>query len=195
MQLIRDNPGKQLLQSSVVTIGNFDGLHLGHQALIERCRSLANNTQPLAMVTFEPLPGAWFKPEAAPTRLMSVRQKLEFLGDAGMDLVWIMRFNQALASMDAEQFVRSVLVDVLDANMVVVGKDFRFGRARQGSTDLLNQAGEEHGFTVNTVDAVKVDGQRASSSGIRECLAAGDLLMASRCRDGELLMQGGISLG
>ncbi len=195
MQLIRDNPGKQLLQSSMVTIGNFDGLHLGHQALIEQCRLLANNTQPLAVVTFEPLPDAWFEPDAAPARLMSVRQKLEFMDDAGIDLVWIMRFNQALAGMGAEQFVQSVLVEVLDANMVVVGEDFRYGRARQGNIDLLRKAGEEHGFSVNTVDVVKVDGERASSSAIRECLAAGDLLMASRLLGRPFRMQGRVIRG
>ena len=81
MRLIRDNPGGTLLQSSVVTIGNFDGLHLGHQSLIQHCKSVADGTNPIAVVSFEPLPQAWFRPEAAPARLMSVRQKLEYLAN------------------------------------------------------------------------------------------------------------------
>ena len=110
MQVIRDNPGRQLLKSSVVTIGNFDGLHLGHQSLIRRCKSLAGGKRPVAMVTFEPLPQAWFNPDTAPARLLSVYQKLEFLGNEGLDLVWLMRFDAALAGLGARDFVQQVLV-------------------------------------------------------------------------------------
>ncbi|MCP4047091.1 MAG: adenylyltransferase/cytidyltransferase family protein, partial [Gammaproteobacteria bacterium] len=109
MQIIRDNPGRQLLQSSVVTIGNFDGMHLGHQTLIRCCESLADGQRPIAVVTFEPLPLVWFKPEFAPARLMSVRQKLEYLKNEGIDLAWLMRFNRSLADMSAEEFVSEVL--------------------------------------------------------------------------------------
>lgn len=174
-----------MLQSAVVTIGNFDGLHFGHQALIQRCRILAEEqssipARPMVVVTFEPLPAAWFRPDAAPARLMSVRQKLAYLDNEGIDLVWMMRFNQALAGMSAETFIQSVLVDVLDAGDVVVGEDFHYGKARQGNTESLRQAGEKHGFELNTVATIEVDGRRASSSSIRECLAAGDLSQASR---------------
>ena len=174
-----------MLQSPVVTIGNFDGLHLGHQALIQRCRLLAgaqknSPARPIVVVTFEPLPAAWFRPDAAPARLMSVRQKLAYLDNEGIDLVWMMRFNQALAGMSAETFIQSVLVDVLDAGDVVVGEDFHYGKARQGNTESLRRAGEKHGFELNTVATIEVDSKRASSSSIRECLAAGDLAQASR---------------
>jgi len=131
-------------------------------------------------VTFEPLPGAWFRPDSAPARLMSVRQKLDCLAHEGIGLVWMMRFNQALADMSAEDFVQSVLVDVLDAGEVVVGDDFHYGKARQGNANSLRQAGRERGFGLYTVATVAVDGERASSSGIRACLAAGDLSQASR---------------
>ena len=169
-----------MLQSPVVTIGNFDGLHLGHQALIQRCRLLADTksndeARPIALVTFEPLPAAWFRPDDAPARLMSVRQKLTYLGNEGIDLVWMMRFNQSLAAMSAEKFVQSVLVDVLDAAYVVVGEDFHYGKARKGNTDTLRQAGEKFGFGLNTVAMIDVDGKRASSTNIRECLLAGEL--------------------
>ena len=179
MQLIRDNPGRQLLQSSVVTIGNFDGLHLGHQSLIRRCQSLSDGKRPIAVVTFEPLPQAWFSPDTAPARLMSVYQKLDFLANEGIDLVWLMRFNQELASMSAEDFVQSVLVETLAVDEVVVGEDFRYGKRRQGDIDSLRQSGKKLGFGLSAVPMLDVDGQRASSSVIRESLAAGDLNQAS----------------
>ena len=185
MLLIRDNPGRQMLQSSVVTIGNFDGLHPGHQALIQRCRLLVDEqsnvpVRPIVVVTFEPLPAAWFRPDTAQARLMSVRQKLAYLDNEGIDLVWMMRFNQALAGMSADTFIQSVLVDVLDAGDVVVGEDFHYGKARQGNTDSLRRAGEKHGFELNTVATIEIDGKRASSSSIRDCLAAGELSQAAR---------------
>ena len=175
MQVIRDNPGRHLLKSSVVTIGNFDALHLGHQALIRHCELLADGNRPIAVITFEPLPATWFRPDAAPARLMSARQKLEYLANEGIALVWLMRFNQTLAAMSAEDFVQSVLVDTLDVSDVVVGEDFRYGKGRQGNTDSLRQSGEKLGFGLNTIQMLDVDGQRASSTAIREFLAAGDL--------------------
>ena len=180
MLVIRDNPGRQLLKSSVVTIGNFDGLHLGHQSLIRLCESLAGAQRPIAVVTFEPLPQAWFKPDAASPRLLSVRQKLDFLAAQGVDLVWLMRFNQALSDMGAEDFVRSVLVNTLAADEVVVGEDFRYGARRQGDIKSLGRSGEELGFGLNAVPMVDLDGQIVSSTAIRDCLAVGDLEQAKR---------------
>lgn len=178
MRVIRDNPGRQLLRSSVVTIGNFDGLHRGHQALIGLCKSLAANRHSIAVVTFEPLPQAWFRPDSAPARLMSVRQKLEFLAGEGIDLVWLMRFNHALASMDADDFVRLVLVNTLAAKNIVVGEDFRYGRKRQGDIDTLRRSGERLDFGVHAVPMIDIDGCRVSSSNIRESLSSGDLKQA-----------------
>ena len=179
MRVIRDNPGRQLLRSSVVTIGNFDGLHRGHQALIGLCKSLAENRHSIAVVSFEPLPQAWFRPDSAPARLMSVRQKLEFLAGEAIDIAWLMRFNQALAGMDAESFVQSVLVNTLAAKNIVVGEDFRYGKGRQGDIDSLRRSGERLGFGVHAVPMIDIDGCRVSSSNIRECLAAGDLEQAA----------------
>ena len=178
MQVIRDNPGRQLLQSSVVTIGNFDALHLGHQALIRRCKSLADGERPIAVVTFEPLPQAWFSPEAAPARLMSVRQKLVYLAHQGINLVWLMRFNQTLAAMSAEDFVQTVIIKTLAATDVVVGEDFNYGKGRQGDTDSLRRSGQKLGFELSTVPMLNVGDQRASSTIIRRCLADGDLEQA-----------------
>ncbi len=179
MRVIRDNPGRQLLKSSVVTIGNFDGLHRGHQALIGLCKSLAENRHSIAVVTFEPLPQAWFQPDAAPARLMSVRQKLEFLSAEGIDVAWLLRFNQALAGTDAESFIQSVLVNTLAAKHIVVGEDFRYGKARQGDIDSLRRSGERSGFEVHAVPMIDIDGCRVSSSNIRQYLASGDLEQAA----------------
>jgi len=195
MRVIRDNPGRQLLRSSVVTIGNFDGLHLGHQALIRRCESLTEGRYPIAVVTFEPLPQAWFRPEAAPARLMSVRQKLEYLAGEAIDIVWLMRFNQALAGMDAENFVQSVLVDTLAVKDVVVGEDFRYGKGRQGDIESLRQSGKKLGFGLHAVPMLDVEGFRASSSNIRDCLAKGDLEQASRLLGRPFCMSGRVIKG
>ncbi len=195
MRVIRDNPGRQLLQSSVVTIGNFDGLHLGHQALIRRCESLADGKHPIAVVTFEPLPETWFRPDAAPARLMSVRQKLDYLANAGVDLVWLMRFNQILADMNADDFVQSVLVKTLAASEVVVGEDFRYGKGRQGDIDSLRLLGKKLGIGLNTVPMLDVGGQRASSTGIRDFLAVGDLEQARRLLGRPFRMAGRVIRG
>ena len=195
MQIIRDNPGRQMLQSSVVTIGNFDGLHLGHQTLIRCCESLADGRRPIAVVTFEPLPMVWFKPESAPARLMSVRQKLEYLKKEGIDLVWLMRFNQSLADMSAEDFVSEVLVKTLSARDVVVGEDFRYGKGRKGDMDSLRRSGKKLGFELSTISMLDVDGLRASSTNIRSCLAAGDLMQAKHLLGRSFRMAGRVIRG
>ena len=195
MQIIRDNPGRQLLQSSVVTIGNFDGLHLGHQTLIRCCESLADGQRPIAVVTFEPLPLVWFKPESAPARLMSVRQKLEYLKNEGIDLVWLMRFNRSLADMSAEDFVSEVLVKTLSARDVVVGEDFHYGQGRKGDIDSLRRSGKKLGFELSTISMVDVDGLRASSTNIRSCLAAGDMVQAKHLLGRPFRMAGRVIRG
>lgn len=195
MLVIRDNPGRQLLQSSVVTIGNFDALHLGHQALIRRCKALACDKQPIAVITFEPLPQAWFSPDTAPARLMSVRQKLEYFSKEGIDLVWLMRFNQVLAGMSADGFVESVLVNTLSASQVVVGEDFHYGRGRQGDIESLRNAGHEYGFDLTAVPMLEVEGERASSTGIRKHLEAGDFRRARKLLGRPFRMAGRVIRG
>jgi len=195
MLVIRDNPGRQLLQSSVVTIGNFDALHLGHQALIRRCKVLAGEKQPIAVVTFEPLPQAWFRPDAAPARLMSVRQKLDYFSNEGMNLVWLMRFNQALAGMSAGGFVESVLVKALSASQVVVGEDFHYGKGRQGDIESLRKAGHECGFDLTAVPMLEVKGERASSTAIRKHLKAGDFARARKLLGRPFRMAGRVIRG
>jgi riboflavin kinase/FMN adenylyltransferase len=195
MRLVRDNSTTRLAVDPIVTIGNFDGIHRGHRVLIERCRELAGNDREVALVTFEPLPQAFFSPVRAPARLTSVRQKLQQFRESGIDLVWMMRFNQHLASMSVRDFVRQVLVRGLSAGHVVVGDDFRFGKDRSGDHVLLGELGREFGFAVEAIRAVTEDGQKISSSVVREALAGGDLVRTGRLLGRPFSMQGRVFRG
>ena len=195
MRVIQDNAARQLASASVVTVGNFDGMHLGHQALIRRCLAGAEPGQVTAVVTFEPLPQAFFRPGQAPARLSSPAQKLELIEKSGIDLVWLMRFNQALAEMPAADFARSVLAEGLGARRVVVGSDFRFGRTRQGDLGLLTELGQDLGFAVESVEDVEVNGRKVSSTLVRELLASGDLEAAARCLGRPFSMRGQVVTG
>ena len=147
------------------------------------------------MLTFEPLPQAFFQAEQAPARLSTVYQKLSLLRAAGVDLVWLMRFGQEFASLGAREFVQQVLVDDLAGTCIVVGEDFRFGRGRSGNNDSLQEFGKEMGFSVETVAAVQSAGQRISSSGIRHMLAAGDFAAAEEWLGRPFRMEGHVVRG
>jgi len=195
MRLFRDLSHTRLSAGSIVTIGNFDGMHRGHRALIERCQARAGSGLDLAVITFEPLPQAWFRPETAPGRLTSPRQKLELFAAAGMDLAWMMRFNRNLAELSARDFVDHVLVRGVSARCVVVGDDFRFGRAREGDLEMLQAWGRQLGFDVEVVPEV-VDAQgRISSSAVRQALARGDFDRAARLLGRPYTMQGRVFRG
>jgi len=180
---------------SVVTIGNFDGLHLGHQELLSNCHALADDTAKVAVVTFEPLPGAVFSPENPPARLTTVYQKLDRLQTEGVDLVWLIRFDRAFSRLPAREFVHQVLVEGLRARHVVVGADFHFGHRREGDVPLLRQLGKEHGFGVTIVPAVYLGDERVSSSLIRGALAAGDLTRAATMLGRPFRMEGRVVRG
>jgi riboflavin kinase/FMN adenylyltransferase len=178
-----------------VTVGNFDGVHLGHQALIERCRELSGASDTVAVVTFEPLPHAFFNPPEAPARLSTVRRKLQLLQSHGVDLTWVLRFDRRLAALGAREFVEQVLVSRLSARAVVVGEDFRFGKGREGDVALLASLGGEFDFRVHTVGAVSHGGERISSSGIRTRLAAGEFEAAARFLGRPFRMEGHVLRG
>ena len=178
-----------------MAIGNFDGLHLGHRALIQRCREKRGAGEVIAVMSFEPLPQAFFRPEQAPARLSTVYQKLCLLAEAEVDLVWLMRFGRELADLTARQFVERALVEGLNAGCVVVGEDFRFGRGREGDVATLRELGMEHGFEVSTVAAVEMGGERVSSSGIRKQLAAGDFQAAAAWLGRPFRMEGHVVRG
>jgi riboflavin kinase/FMN adenylyltransferase len=184
MRVIRNRPGQLAGDiadgGTVVTIGNFDGLHLGHQALVQRCHALKKPGEKVAVVTFEPLPAAFFRPEQAPSRLNAVDRKLRILRSLGVDLVWLMRFDAALAGLGAREFVQQVLVESLAARAVVVGHDFHFGRGKEGNARTLELLGDEFGFREDIVPPVLLDGERVSSSGVRQHLLAGDFEGAAR---------------
>lgn len=160
---------------SVVAWGNFDGFHKGHQAVVRRAAEIADEMgAPLAVMTTEPHPSQFFRPDTPSFRLMSLRSKAQALEAFGADVVFVLAFDAALAGMPAEDFVRDVLVDRLKAKHVVTGYDQRFGKGRGGDADLLRRMGSEAGFGVTVVEPLEADGKVYSSSRVREHLRNGD---------------------
>ncbi|WP_395682617.1 bifunctional riboflavin kinase/FAD synthetase [Dokdonella sp.] len=179
--LFRDAAGPNLAPGgSVLCVGAFDGLHLGHRALLAhvRERATAQALTPLA-ISFEPIPREFFARGVRVPRVASVREKIAQIGSSGMSLL-LLRFNDGLAAMSAEAFIEDVLIARADAREVWVGADFRFGHARHGDVALLRAHGERRGFTVEVMDDVAIDGARVSSSAIRRHLAAGEFDAAAR---------------
>lgn len=159
-----------------LTIGNFDGVHLGHRAMIARLADTARSQGlPLAVMTFEPQPQEFFAPDQAPARLTSLREKLELLRDCGVDRTYVFRFGFGFAQLAADQFISRILRDGLGVRRLLVGDDFRFGARRAGDISLLKQVAPQAGFEVDAMPSVVVGGSRVSSTAIRACLDAGDL--------------------
>jgi len=163
----------------VATIGNFDGVHRGHQAILARLRERAVELGlPSCVVIFEPQPREFFAPDTAPARLARLRDKLDLLAAEGVDLVLCLAFNQRFSKLSAAEFVHTVLVDGLGVKHLEVGDDFRFGCDRIGDFDFLQKVGEQKGFTVEAAQTVEIDGVRVSSTKVRNALAAGDFTLA-----------------
>jgi riboflavin kinase/FMN adenylyltransferase len=180
MVVLRHPPGSAA-HPAALTIGNFDGVHLGHRAMIERVARVARQRGLRACVmTFEPHPRELFAPDQAPTRLTSLREKLELLADLGVDQALVCRFDYDFARVTAQEFVERIVVRALGARYVLVGDDFRFGARRAGDFDLLASEGRERGFEVERMHSVEVDGVRVSSTEVRGRLAAGDMEGAAR---------------
>lgn len=182
MQLVRGLHNLRCCQRScVATIGNFDGVHLGHQGVLARLRERAAEAGlPSCVVIFEPQPREFFAPDKAPPRISSLREKLELLREAGVDQVLCLTFNRRLRELSAEQFVHQILVEGLGVKHLEVGDDFRFGCDRAGDFNLLVEAGAREGFTVESASTIALDGERISSTRVREVLAASDFAMAER---------------
>jgi len=162
-----------------LTIGNFDGVHLGHRAMLARLAEAARRLKvPSCVMTFEPHPREFFAPDQAPTRLTSLREKLELLALAGVERVQVCRFNFDFAKTTAEDFIARILHQGLAARWILVGDDFRFGARRAGDLSLLKQAEAEYSFRVHAMPSVMVDGMRVSSTAVREALARGDMASA-----------------
>lgn len=181
-ELFRDLDGEPLCPNgSVVCIGAFDGLHVGHRALVGHAVARARALGVLAVaLSFEPLPREYFAGGASPSRLQLPRMKLGELRHLGIDRVGLLRFNAALAALSPEDFVQRLLVARLQAREVWVGPDFRFGRARAGNFALLQRMGAESGFAAETIAPVELDGAPVSSTRIRAALQGGDFFHAAR---------------
>ncbi len=196
MRLSRDVAGPCLAPGgSVVAVGAFDGLHRGHQALLAEVRERAAELDltPI-VVSFEPLPRAFFSPEPVP-RLSSVREKLLGFDAAGMSHALMLRFNHTLTAMSAEDFVRRVLVDRLAAREVWVGGDFRFGHKRGGDVALLENMGASHHFVARTMPSVLLDGTRVSATRVRMLLAAGEFAGAAPLLGRPFVIEGKVEYG
>lgn len=171
----------QAAASRVLAIGNFDGLHLGHRALLERLTATARqHGLPPAVMTFEPHPRELFTPEQAPARLTSLREKLALLESCGIEEIFLLHFSRKLAGLTAEEFIERVLVHGLAVRHLIIGDDFRFGKGRAGDFAMLQAAGLQHGFGVEAMHTIEVGGERVSSSAVRDVLGAGDLEHAAR---------------
>lgn len=183
-------------RGSVVSIGNFDGLHRGHQALIARLKALAAlHGLPSAVVIFEPTPREFFTPASAPPRVADFRGKLRLLERAGVERVLCLRFDRRLAAFTAEEFIERVLIDGLGARAIIVGDDFRYGAKRKGDLALLQSAGTCAGFSAEGLGTVTLDDQRCSSTGLREALAKPDLATAEYLLDRRYRMIGRVRHG
>jgi riboflavin kinase/FMN adenylyltransferase len=181
MELIRGLTNlRERHRGCVVTIGTYDGIHLGHQALLARLNEHAECLMRPAMVlTFEPMPREYLVPQDPPARLTSWRERWRILGRTELDYVWLLRFGAALRNLSGEEFAQ-LLAKELRARVVLVGHDFRFGRNGGATVPMLAEAGKRLGFAVDVVPPVMLDGDRVSSSGVRDALARGEFDRARR---------------
>jgi riboflavin kinase / FMN adenylyltransferase len=172
----------QALQGGVVAVGNFDGVHRGHQALLERARAQAAQLGvPAVALTFEPHPRSFFRPETPVFRLTTAAAKARLLAALGIDGLVVATFDKAFAAIAAEDFITAILCDRFALSAAVVGYDFQFGKGRSGTPEVLSEAGRRLGFSVEVVQPVgEADGTLFASTDIRRALAAGDIAHANR---------------
>lgn len=178
MRIIRDfEHCPNECQGAVLALGNFDGVHLGHQAIIHEAVQRARADRiPAAVMTFEPHPRQFFTRTHAPLAIYPLRRKLQLLAESGLNAVFLMRFNARLAATSAEDFIRHILVQSLQVSHVTTGADFAFGKGRGGNVQTLRLAAKEHGFGFSTVECVSTpQGERVSSSAIRAALVEGSV--------------------
>lgn len=183
-------------RGSIVALGNFDGFHLGHQAVVGRAIQRAfHERRPAIVATFDPHPVKFFKPDLPPFRLTTLDQRERLFAHAGADAMLVFEFNRELASMDAEQFVAEVLAHQIGAAGVITGDDFSFGKGRSGDVALLKSLGEQHGIAAEAVPQVMLDGERISSGRIREALVAGDTGTATHMLSRDYAIEGVVQRG
>ena len=188
--------GAQTGLGCVLTIGNFDGVHLGHRAMLDRLVAKTRELKlPCCVLTFEPHPREFFTPAAAPTRLTRLREKLELIAEAGVDRAHVLRFGARLAALAADRFIEEMLLRGLGMRWLLVGRDFRFGARRAGDFAMLESSAARHGYAVEAMPDVTQAGERISSSGVRAALAAGDLAGAARLLGRDYSMSGRVAHG
>jgi riboflavin kinase/FMN adenylyltransferase len=184
------------LRGGIVALGNFDGFHLGHQAVVGRAVARARaEGRPALVATFDPHPVRFFKPDLPPFRLTTLDQRLRLFGAAGADGMVVFRFDGDLASLTAEQFVAERLIGLIGAAGVVTGIDFTFGNARGGNIEVLRTLGARHGLSVDAVEPVLANGAPVSSSRIRDALAAGDCETAAGLLTRPFAIEGAVEHG
>ena len=195
-RLYHDQPIPDALRGAVIALGNFDGFHLGHQAVVSRAIALGfHMRRPVIVATFDPHPVRHFRPDVPPFRLTTLDQREEMFAHAGADGMLVFRFGAELAAMDAEQFVAEVIVNRLSAAGVLTGDDFSFGKGRTGDVAMLKALGERHGMVAEAVSQVVVEGERVSSGRVRDLLIAGDPGEATRLLTRPYAIEGVVERG
>ena len=190
------NETKRICSSVAATIGNFDGIHLGHQAILERLQLVAKKIRlPSMLITFEPSPQEFFLQNNAPPRLTRLHEKLKFLETADLDYVVILPFDKSLSMWSAENFTKQILQKDLQINYLLVGDDFHFGRNRLGDFVLLKSISKNENFIVDNMTTIRLHDERISSSRIRSALESGDLEMAERLLGRSYSMLGTVAEG
>ncbi|RLA14058.1 MAG: bifunctional riboflavin kinase/FAD synthetase [Gammaproteobacteria bacterium] len=197
MQLIRGLHNlTRPLSASVVTIGNFDGIHRGHQQVLEQLKAVASEYQlPSIVIIFEPQPIEFFAPAQAPKRLARFREKLDYLKSKQIDYLLCLKFDRTLADLYAEEFVKQILVDRLNIRHLVIGDDFRFGKNRSGDFQFLQECGEKYGFIVENTNTLLIDDSRVSSTRIRESIQSDDFEQAAKLLGRPYTLSGKIAHG
>ena len=184
------------LKGSIVALGNFDGFHLGHQAVVSRAVSRAfHERRPVIVATFDPHPVKFFKPDVPPFRLTSLDQREALFAHAGADAMLLFEFNEGLRSTSAEDFVGKLLAGTIAAAGVVTGDDFGFGKGRAGNVEVLRTLGAELGLVAEAVAPVIIDGERVSSGRIREALKAGDTGTSTHLLTRDFAIEGVVQRG
>jgi riboflavin kinase/FMN adenylyltransferase len=195
-RLTLDQPIPEHLRGSILALGNFDGFHLGHQTVVSRAVARGfHERRPVIVATFDPHPVRFFKPDVAPFRLTSLDQRQELFAHAGADAMLVFRFDAALATTTAEDFVAELLAEGIGAAGVVTGDDLTFGKGRGGNVEVLKKLGAEFGIVAEAVAPVTIGGERISSGRIREALAAGDPGTATRLLSRPFAVEGVVERG
>lgn len=199
MHLVRNAgyfPFARVAEGSVATIGAYDGIHLGHRKLLDTAREIAAaEGLPTIVMSFEPTPKEFFSPSSPPARLMRFREKFEALAGEGIDIFFCPRFDERMRSIAADTFIRQILIHAMNVGHLVVGDDFRFAAGGSGGIEDLQRAGRALRFTVTRVESVVVDGERVSSTAIRQALEQGGLERATRLLGRPYSMSGTVIRG